>query len=185
MRIKKSKYGEAKSLPLQKSIKYSFHILFNLSSTVIMLDKMNQQTYKCRQCHKMTTGYPALYRNKCLECRNLEMRNIIEKERMGRLMKKELVQENKKLTDKMRNLQDIDLFDNDVSSDENFQEDPNFVPPLPHLKKSKSLTNTPGEKNISEISDIEDEPTANIAQSSHDSESDCHEESITKNKKSI
>ena len=57
------------------------------------------------------------------------MRNIIERERMGRLMKKELVRENKKSTDKMLNLQDIDLFDNDVSSDENFQEDLNFVPP--------------------------------------------------------
>lgn len=33
---------------------------------------MSQKSYECRQCHKMTVGYPALYRNQCLECRNLD-----------------------------------------------------------------------------------------------------------------
>ena len=107
------------------------------------------------------------------------MRTIIKKERLGRLTKKELIQENKKLTDKMQNLQDIDLYNNDVSSDKNFQEDPNFIPPSPYLKKTKSWSNISGAKNISEISDIEDEATTNIEQSSQDSETDCHKESIT------
>ena len=144
-----------------------------------MSDKMNQKTYECRQCHQMTIGYPAFYRNKCLKCRNLEMRTIIEKERLGRLTKKELIQENKKLTDKMQILQDIDLCNNDVSSDKIFQEDPNSIPPSPHLKKTKSLSNISGAKSISEISDTEDEPTTNIEQSSQDSEIDCQKESIT------
>ena len=65
---------------------------------------MSQKSYECRQCHKMTVGYPALYRNKCLECRNLEIRTMMEKERLGRLTKTELIQENKKLQAKMRNL---------------------------------------------------------------------------------
>ena len=34
-----------------------------------MSDKMKLKTYECREYHKMTTGYPALYRNKCIECR--------------------------------------------------------------------------------------------------------------------
>ena len=87
--------------------------------------------------------------------------------------KKELIQENKMLTGKMQILQDIDLYNNDVSSYKNFQEDPNFIPPSPHLKKTKSLSNISGAKNVSEISDIEDEPTTNIEQSSQDSEIDC------------
>ena len=81
----------------------------------------------------------------------------------------------------MQSLQDMDLYNNDVSSYKNFQEDPNFIPPSPHLKKTKSLSNVSGAKNVSEISDIEDEPTTNIEQSSQDSEIDCHKESITKN----
>ena len=80
----------------------------------------------------------------------------------------------------MQILQDIDLYNNDVSSYKNFQEDPNFIPPSPHLKKTKSLSNISGAKNVSEISDIEDEPTTNIEQSSQDSEIDCHKDSITK-----
>ena len=92
---------------------------------------MSQKSYECRQCHKMTVGYPALYRNKCLECRNLEMRTMMEKERLGRLTKTELIQENKKLLAKMRNLQDIDIYDSDISSDDSFQQDPNFIPPSP------------------------------------------------------
>ena len=90
-RIKENKSGELKSLSLQKSIKYSLHTLFNFSATIIMSDKMNQKTYECRQCHTLTIGYPALYRNQCLACRNLEIRNIIEKERYRRLSKQELV----------------------------------------------------------------------------------------------
>ena len=92
---------------------------------------MSQKSYECRQCHKMTVGYPALYRNKCLECRNLEMRTMMEKERLGRLTKTELIQENKKLLAKMRNLQDIDIYDSDISSDDSFQQDPNFIRPSP------------------------------------------------------
>ena len=137
-RMRENESGELKSSSLQKPIKYSLHTSFNFSVAIIMSDKMNQKTYECRQCHQMTIGYPALHRNKCLKCRNLEMRTIIEKERLGRLTKKELIQENKKLTDKMQNLQDIDLYNNDVSSDKNFQEDPNFIPPSPYLKKTKS-----------------------------------------------
>ena len=73
------------------------------------------------------------------------MRTMIEKERLGRLTKTELIQENKKLQVKMWNLQDIDLYNidlynSDVSSDDNFQKDPNFIPPSPGLRKSQSLT---------------------------------------------
>ena len=101
-----------------------------------MSDKMNQKTYECRQCYKLTIGYPALYRNQCLACRNLEIRNIIEKERYRRLSKQELVQEYKKFTEKMPNLKDVDLFDNDISSPENFEDDPDCLPESPNLKKT-------------------------------------------------
>ena len=104
---------------------------------------------------------------------------MIEKELLGRLTKMELIQENKKLQAKMQNLQDIDLYDSDVSSDDNFQEEPSFIPPSPPLRKIQSLTNISGEKNISEV---EDEPSKNIEESSQNSEIDCQEESITKKK---
>lgn len=55
----------------------------------------------------------------------------MEKERLGRLTKTELIQENKKLLAKMRNLQDIDIYDSDISSDDSFQQDPNFIRPSP------------------------------------------------------
>ena len=181
-RIKENKSGELKSLSLQKSIKYSLHTLFNFSATKIMSDKMNQKTYECRQCHKLTIGYPALYRNQCLAWRNLEIRNIIEKERYRTLSKQELVQENKKLTDKMRNLKDVDLFDNDISSPESFEDDPDYLPESPNLKKTKSLISKSVEKsvekNISETSDNEDEQITNIEQSINTSGSDDSGKSI-------
>ena len=37
-------------------------------SKVNMSDKVAMKSYEYRQCHKMTIGYPALYRQKCLEC---------------------------------------------------------------------------------------------------------------------
>ena len=67
-----------------------------------MSDKMKLKTYECKECHKMTTGYAALYRNKCIECRNLEKVGIIEKERVSKLTKSELIAENKKLQEKMK-----------------------------------------------------------------------------------
>ena len=59
------------------------------------MDKITVKSYECTQCKKMTTGYPALYRNKCLECRNLEMRSMINSDFLPSL-KMELVLENKK-----------------------------------------------------------------------------------------
>ena len=36
---------------------------------------------------KMCIGFPATYRNQCMECRVLEMRNIYERDRVGRFGK--------------------------------------------------------------------------------------------------
>ena len=51
------------------------------------MDKMALRSYECFICKKMITGYPALYRNKC---KNLEMRSMVEKERLSTLTIKEL-----------------------------------------------------------------------------------------------
>ena len=104
-----------------------------------MSEKMKLKTYECRECHKMTTGYPALYRNKCIECRNLEMRSLIEKERVSKLTKSELIAENKKLQEKIRNIKDVDLYEDEISTDEDFDDDPTFVPQTPQNRKQKSI----------------------------------------------
>ena len=120
-----------------------------------MSEKMKLKTYECRECHKMTTGYPALYRNKCIECRNLEMRSLIEKERVSKLTKAELVAENKKLQEKIRNIKDADLYEDEISTDEDFDDDPTFLPQTPQNRKQKSILSSVRD-NISEKSESSD-----------------------------
>ena len=76
----------------------------------------------------MIIGYPALYRNNCIECRNLQKRTIIEKERLSTLTKSKLEIENRQLQEKLRNLSDVVLYDHDISLEE-VPDDPSFVPP--------------------------------------------------------
>ena len=98
------------------------------------MDKMMLRTYECITCKKMRTGYPALYRNKCLQCRNFEMRSMNEEERLSKLTKKELILEKKKIQEKIRNIKDVDIYDDDISSEDKAG-DPNFVPESPQQRK--------------------------------------------------
>ena len=112
------------------------YTLFSFSDMVS--DKMSKNTYQCRTCNRLTIGYPALYRHNCIECRNLETRTMIEKQRLSHLTKNELELENRKLQEKLRNLKDIDLYDDDIS----FEEDPNH----PNFILATPQTNVPKRK---------------------------------------
>ena len=50
-----------------------------------------EKTYECVSCKKLTTGYPATLQQKCLLCRNIELRQLYEKNRLQKLIKKELI----------------------------------------------------------------------------------------------
>lgn len=100
---------------------------------------MSLKSYECRDCHKMTTGYPDLYRNKCFRCRNFEIQSIIEKERLSKLTKKELILENKKLQQKMQNIKDADIYEDEISTDEDFDDDPTFILKSPQNIRKKSV----------------------------------------------
>ena len=58
---------------------------------------------------------------------------------MGTLNKAEVIKENKKLKAKIRNLEDPAFFDDNLSSEENLNEDANFVPKFSNNTKRKSL----------------------------------------------
>ena len=55
-----------------------------------------EKYYECIVYKKLTTGFPLTLRNKCPVCRNIEFRNIYEKQRLNKLMKKELQAKHKK-----------------------------------------------------------------------------------------
>lgn len=55
-----------------------------------------EKYYECIVYKKLTTGFPLTLRNKCPVCRNIEFRNIYEKQRLNKLMKKSYKQNIKK-----------------------------------------------------------------------------------------
>ena len=74
-----------------------FFVRLDLSKN---LHKMTEKTHECVKCKKLCVGYPATNRNKCLACRNVELRTYYEEKRMESLSKKELILENRKLEKK-------------------------------------------------------------------------------------
>lgn len=143
-----------------------------------MSDKMSLKTYECRACKKLTSGYPALYRHKCLKCRNFEMRSMIERERLSKLTQKELILENKKLQQKLRNIKDADIYEDDISADEDFDNDPTFITKSPQIMRKKSILesasscdNAQSSDNVEEDIDIDIGKSKNAPEAS-DIESD-------------
>ena len=55
------------------------------------------EVYECVVCKKMTEGFPATLRRKCLVCRNLELETRYKKNRLEMSSKKELVERHKVL----------------------------------------------------------------------------------------
>ena len=81
-----------------------------------------EKSYECIVCKKLTTAFPVTPRNKCLVCRNIELRNMYEKQRFTKLKKKELQAEQKKLQAKIKStgIDYEDIYDDDIScSDDN------------------------------------------------------------------
>ena len=124
-----------------------------------------EKYYECIVYKKLTTGFPLTLRNKCPVCRNIEFRNIYEKQRLNKLMKKELQAKHKKVQEKIKstgtNYEDID--DDDIScSDDNKDED--FVPQASakdtsskwNLSISLSKTMVPKKKKIGDIESDDD-----------------------------
>ena len=94
---------------------------------------MNQEkTYECRNCKKLTTGFPTVLRNKCLLCRNMELRQNYEQTRLKTLKKKELIIEHKKLLAKIKSTgeENEEILDDDISLSDN-DKDEDYVPPTP------------------------------------------------------
>ena len=88
---------------------------------------------------KMCIGFPATYRNQCMECRVLEMRNIYERDRVGRFGKRELEVEHRRLQKKLRKVNVYDLYDADISESDPCNDD-NYVEETPVKQKRVSLT---------------------------------------------
>ena len=95
---------------------------------------------------------------------------------------KELIAENKKLLEKMKNIQNIDFYDKDLDNH------PNFIHGSPDTTKSKSIINSVLENNSrkenideesSDFSDIVVESSKISKEcASEDSDSDCSEKKI-------
>ena len=126
---------------------------------------MQQEKYECIVCKKLNTGFPVNLRNKCPVCRNIELRNMYEKQRLNKLMKKELQAKHKKVQEKIKstgtNYEDI--YDDDILySDDNKDED--FVPQASakdtsskwNLSISFSKTMVPKKKKIGDIEKDDD-----------------------------
>ena len=97
---------------------------------------------------------------------------------MGTLNKAELIKENKKLKAKIRNLEDPAFFDDNLSSEENLNEDADFVPKSPNNTKRKSLLSSES----SEISNIVQSLEQMEECGSETSDSESSEKEILKKK---
>ena len=98
--------------------------------------KPEMNNYCCRVCKKY---YMAVKEDKdmlCLECKNLEMRLIYEKERVSYLTEVQLKLENKKLKEKLRNIEHAE-YDYDSISEEDRGDDGDYIPETPTKKNTK------------------------------------------------
>lgn len=117
----------------------SFFVRLDLSKN---LHKMTEKTYECVKCKKLCVGYPATNRNKCLACRNVELRTYYEGKRMQSLSKKELILENRKLEKKLLLLNkddDYDSVSDSLSEVSDREKDQDYVPETPQRSSKRSL----------------------------------------------
>lgn len=103
---------------------------------------------------------------------------MIERERLSKLTQKELILENRKLQQKLRNIKDADIYEDDISADEDFDNDPTFIPKSPQIMRKKSILesasscdNAQYSDNVKEDIDIDIEKSKNAEEAS-DIESD-------------
>ena len=111
--------------------------------------------YECVVCKKMTEGFPATLRRKCLVYRNFELEMRYRKKRLEMCSKKELPDCHKALLAKLRD-EDIDYSDSFSENDDN-KDDEDYIPPtLQHLESCvhsrKRKLFTPKEKKTSKLS---------------------------------
>ena len=64
------------------------------------------EVYECIECKKMTEGFPATLRRKCLVCRNTELEMRYRKRKFESFTKKELADRHKQLIEKLRDEDD-------------------------------------------------------------------------------
>ena len=115
-----------------------------------------EKTYECRTCRKLSVGFPATYRNKCMEYRLLEMQTLYEKERLSKLGKRELELEHRRLQKKIMNIDNYKVLDDDISHSEH-SSDKDFVPETPVRKRAASFTSLKVTKRRKEKTDSEEE----------------------------
>lgn len=115
-------------------------LIFVCLVSIIIITIM-EKTCECRKCKKFCVGFPATYRNKCKECRLLEMRTLNERERLSKLGKRELELEHRRLQKKIMNIDDYQVLDGDISQSEH-SSDKDFVSETPVRKRVSSLTSS-------------------------------------------
>ena len=104
-----------------------------------------EKTYECRTCKKLCVDFHATYRNQCMQCQVLRMRNIYKREKLGVLRKRELEMEHRRLQKKIRKIDEYEMCDDDISQSEK-SSDEDYVEETPVKMRVSSLTQTSGKR---------------------------------------
>ena len=91
------------------------------------------EVYECIECKKMTEGFPATLRRKCLVCRNTELEMRYRKRKFESFTKKELADRHKQLIEKLR---DEDDYSDGFSEVDDNPKDEDFIPTTPAPQRS-------------------------------------------------
>ena len=104
------------------------------------------EVYECIECKKMTEGFPATLRRKCLVCRNTELEMRYRKRKFESFMKKELADRHKQLIGKLR---DEDDYSDGFSEVDDNPKDEDFIPttPAPQRSSKRKLFNIQEKQN--------------------------------------
>ena len=99
---------------------------------------MAETKYECVDCKKLMKRYAVLYRKRCFECRNLQLRIYYERDRMSNLSKKEFMREHRRLEAKIKGNLEEDNFDNDISEEDN-SSDGDYISATPTNIRTSSI----------------------------------------------
>lgn len=104
------------------------------------------EVYECMECKKMTEGFPATLRRKCLVCRNTELEMRYRKRKFESFTKKELADRHKQLIEKLR---DEDDYSDGFSEVDDNPKDEDFIPttPAPQRSSKRKLFNIQEKQN--------------------------------------
>ena len=104
------------------------------------------EVYECIECKKMTEGFPATLRRKCLVCRNTELEMRYRKRKFESFTKKELADRYKQLIEKLR---DEDDYSDGFSEVDDNPKGEDFIPttPAPQRSSKRKLFNIQEKQN--------------------------------------